>query len=119
MNEPCYGLTPCSGHELGLNQPNAIAPIPDFLAEKIYIADTGNNRVLKVTLPETATPDATWNTMKGLLANNIDQAISYFSRATADDYRQWFTAIGNATISTIMNKTLTPAVIQAHTVQYY
>ena len=44
---------------------------------------------------------------------------SYFSRATADDYRQWFIAIGNPTLSSVMNKTLTPAVIEARTVQYY
>jgi len=107
--------------ELGLSQPNAIAPIPDFLAEKIYIADTGHGRVLKVTLPETTTPDTAWTAMNtSLSGNHLDQAISCFSRATADDYRGWFSAIGTATVSSLINgKTLWAAVIEAETAQYY
>ncbi len=94
-----FGTRLSLSSELGLSQPNAIAPIADFLAEKIYIADTGHNRVIKATLPETSTPDATWNTMKAsLLAGNIDQAVLNFSSASAEDYRLTFTAIGVAAL---------------------
>ena len=37
--------------ELTLNQPNAVAAATDLLEEKVYIADTGNNRVVLVRLP--------------------------------------------------------------------
>jgi len=34
-----------------LSQPNAGAPVADLLQEELYIADTGNNRVILVKLP--------------------------------------------------------------------
>jgi hypothetical protein len=106
--------------QLGLNQPSAIVPLADFLQEKIYIADTGNNRVVKASLPETSAPDAVWNSMKTtLLAGNIDQAVTHFSIASTEDYRRSFIAIGSAAIPSVMNKTLTPAVINGDTAQYY
>jgi len=76
--------------ELGLAQPNSVAAIAAFLEERIYIADTGNNRVLLARLPA-ETPDATWNSMKArLLVRDIDGAIAYFSSLSADKYRQTF-----------------------------
>lgn len=106
--------------ELSLSQPNAIAVIADALAEKIYIADTGHGKVIKVSLPETETPDAKWNAMKTiLLGGNVDQAVSYFSSASKEDYRRSFTAMGSTVISSVINKTLTPAFIGGDNAQYY
>jgi DNA-binding beta-propeller fold protein YncE len=103
-----------------LSQPNAIAPIGDFLAEKIYIADTGNGRVLKVALPEGALPSATWTDMKtSLLGGDITQAASHFSQKSAETYRRSFTAMGSALINSTMNKTITPVIIEGDTAQYY
>jgi hypothetical protein len=108
---------------LGLNQPSAVAPIADFLTEKIYIADTGNNRVLKVSLPETTTPDAAWNAMMISLSNgNIDQAITQFSEFSAEDYRTSFFMIGSSGIASVVSDigglTLTPEVIDGDSAQY-
>jgi hypothetical protein len=103
-----------------LSQPHAIAPIADPLSEKIYIADTANNRVIEITLPETSVPDTTaWNPMKtSLLAGNIDAAVAHFSGASAEDYRRSFIAIGPTALSAVMNKTLTPEVIRRDSAQY-
>jgi hypothetical protein len=106
--------------QLGLSQPYSIAPIADTLAEKLYIADTSNNRVVKATFPETSAPDATWNAMKtSLLAGNIDQAVSYFSTTSAEDYRRSFVAMGSAAISSVMNKTVMAAVVNGDSAQFY
>jgi hypothetical protein len=106
--------------QLGLSQPHAVAPKADFLEEIICIADTGNHRVIKVRLPETSTPEATWNAMKAsLLAGNIDQAVTHFSLVTREAYRRSFTAIGQAAICSVMDKTVTPAVINGDSAQYY
>ncbi len=109
--------------QLGLNQPNAIAPIADFLAEKIYIADTGNNRVIKTTLPETATPDAAWTAMKtSIVSNNdIDGAVTQFSSDSGGHYREAFLSIGLTKLTADFNATgtLTPVFIKGNTAQYY
>ncbi len=104
----------------GLDQPNAIAPIADFLAEKIYIADTGKDRVIKATLPEATTPDAIWNQMKtSLLAGNIAQALGHYSIDSVEGYRRSFTSAGATVLSSIMDKTLTAVAIDGATAQYY
>jgi hypothetical protein len=106
--------------QLSLSQPYAVAASLDFLAEKIYIADTGNGRVLKASLPEAATPDAVWNAMKTTLLNgNIDQAASYFSHRSAEIYRRSFAGMGSTAIASVMNKTVTPVAIDGDTAQYY
>jgi hypothetical protein len=103
-----------------LSQPHAIAPIADFLVEKIYIADTGHGLVLKVSLPETSTPDAVWNAMKtSLLNGDLSDAAKHFSQTTAEQYLQAFTAMGSTLISSTMNKTLSAATIDGDTAQYY
>jgi len=94
--------------------------LTDPVTEKIYIADTGNNRVLKVSLPEGNTPDATWNAMKAaLLSGNLQEAARHFSSQSADQYFRTFTSMGSTLISATMNKTLTVATIEAETAQYY
>ena len=109
--------------EVGLDGPMAVAHIPDLLEEKIYIADTGNNRVIKATLPESSTPGDAWVDMKTELVTNgdIDDAITYFSSASADKYREAFLTIGlnkaNSDLSEV--GTLTPVFIDQDAAQYY
>jgi sugar lactone lactonase YvrE len=79
--------------ELSLNTPSAVAVDSDLVKELIYIADTGNNRVLKVELPITL-PDATWSDMKEKLSEgDIEGALTYFSEASQDRYREIFTLL--------------------------
>jgi hypothetical protein len=109
------------GSELSLNQPNAAAPVADLLEERIYIADTGNNRVLLVKLP-LDTPLDVWNAMKQhLIEKDIPGAIPYFFRTTADGYRQAFLSIGADKVSSDMTAvgTLSPVFIENEEAEYY
>lgn len=108
--------------QLGLSQPNAVVPIADFLAEKIYIADTGNNRVIKATLSEASAPDAGWGAMRTSLINgDIAGAIPYFASASAERYREAFLSIGASDLIDIASSipaTLIPIYIENETAQY-
>ena len=111
------------GFSTGLNQPSAIAPIADFLAEKIYMADTANNRVLKISFPETSTPVASWTSMMtSLSTGNIDQALTQFSERSAEDYRVSFLKIGSSGVTSVVSDigsvTLTPEVIEGNSAEY-
>lgn len=111
-----------TGFSPSLAQPAAIAPIADFLAEKIYIADTGNNRVIKAILPEITTPDVVWTAMKTSLNNgDIDGAVSQCSTSAGTDYRKAFLSIGISKASADINATgsLTPVFISGDTAQSY
>jgi len=105
-----------------LHQPGAIATIADFLTEKIYVADTGNNRVLKVTLPRNVVPDSTcWSTMKTqIAAGNINNAVACFSSVSADKYREAFLSMGTSAADSILSDipTLSPVAIEGDTAQY-
>jgi hypothetical protein len=107
--------------QLGLSQPNSVAVVPDPLQEKLYIADTGNNRVILVQLPGDD-PLTAWNTMVAhATAGDIDGALLSFSRLTAEGYRQTFLTIGiNDSISDINQiGPLTPVFINNDTAEYY
>src|SRR5207245_711171 len=59
-----------------LSQPNAVAAVVDFRQEKIYVADTGNNRVVLVNMP-IDNPETIWATMKQLISlDDIAGAVS-------------------------------------------
>jgi hypothetical protein len=93
----------------------------DLLAENIYIADTGNNRVVLVKLPADD-PLQSWNTMVAFAASgNLEGAISSFSSVTADGYRQTFLSIGISALTTDLNAIglLHPVFIRSDTAQYY
>jgi DNA-binding beta-propeller fold protein YncE len=80
--------------ELGLKQPTAVAWVNDLLEEVIYIADTGNNRVLVVKLP-TESPEWVWNAMKQhVLVGDINGALVYFSSLSVEEYREAYSSIG-------------------------
>ncbi|HEX5222317.1 MAG TPA: chitobiase/beta-hexosaminidase C-terminal domain-containing protein [Verrucomicrobiae bacterium] len=108
--------------QLGLSQPNAVASIADFLAEKIYIADMGNNRVIKATLPESSSPEATWSGMtSSLLLGNIDSAIPYFTWKSGPQYREVFLSIGVTDLMPIIDDigTIAPVSVENESAQYY
>jgi hypothetical protein len=103
-----------------LNQPNAVAPVADFLEEKLYIADTGNNRVILVKLPSD-TPEGVWNEMKQHLHNkDIPGAIPFFSICRAQRYWRAFLSIGAESLQTVMDQTptISAVVIEGDSAQY-
>jgi hypothetical protein len=106
--------------ELGLNHPQAVAATSSFVNEQIYIADTGNNRVLLATLPlDDATP--VWNSMKQtLLAGDVNGVSQYFSTSSTDKYRQAFLSMGQTTLSTIISQipALSLVEIESNTAEY-
>jgi hypothetical protein len=109
--------------QLGLNQPNAVAQVADLLAENIYIADTGNDRVIKTTLPETTPPGDAWAAMKTHIVSNgnIPGAASQFCASTGGDYLRAFLSIGITKLTADVNAigTLTPVYVEGNKAQYY
>jgi hypothetical protein len=106
--------------ELGLSQPNSAAAVADFLEEKLYIADTGNNRVILVKLP-LDTPEAVWNAMKDRLHNqDIPGAIPYYSSCSAERYRRAFLSIGTTDLKAFIDEipAISPVVIESDSAQY-
>jgi hypothetical protein len=108
--------------ETGLSQPEAVAAVTDNLEEKIYIADTGNNRVILVKLPHDD-PAATWNAMvqQATLVNpNISAAMTYFSSLSADKYRSAFLSEDLSDLAADMSQigTISPVVIGPDDAQY-
>jgi hypothetical protein len=84
--------------QLGLLQPASVSAVEHLLEERIYIADTGHNRILLVKLPlaSSQTPDAVWNSMVQQIAlANIEGALSYFSTESVESFRQAFLEIPN------------------------
>jgi len=80
-------------HELGLNHAKSVAAVDDFLEEKFYIADTGNDRILLVKLPSD-NPEAVWKDyMARLKAGDINGALSLFSFTSKDKYREVLLAL--------------------------
>ena len=106
--------------EMGLNHPKAVAAVNDFLEEKIYIADTGNNRVVLVRLP-LDNPEAVWNDTRSCLkAGDIEGAISHFSMISKD-YREAFLAMSKDELLSMAKdmKDIKPASIESDKAQYY
>jgi hypothetical protein len=104
-----------------LIQPCAVSAVSDLLQEKLYIADTGNNRVLLVQL-SSDTPEAVWNAMKQrLVAGDIAGAIPYFASIVAEDYRQTYLSIGATELAPVMSQIppMAPIFIEGDKAQYY
>jgi alpha-tubulin suppressor-like RCC1 family protein/DNA-binding beta-propeller fold protein YncE len=104
-----------------LNQPSAVASMDDDLtAEKLWIADAGNNRVVLYALAKDD-PTSAWSSMTNHVASgDITGALSYFSSASADGYGRALQSLGADAISD-MNQigTLTPVSINDTTAEYY
>lgn len=116
--EAGIGLTPFNprgiiSSESGLNQPNAVAPAADFLQEKVYVADTGNNRIVLISMP-TASPVDSWNAMQQKLqVGDISGALPYFSSLSVDKYRTAFLSMGTTALGQVMGQVgaISPVVI--------
>jgi len=109
--------------ELGLNQPNSVTAVANLLEERMYVADTGNNRVLLVKLPASSSNDpvTVWNLMtQRLLAGDIPGAIPYFSSVSADKYREAFLSIGTTDLTSVISQigAITPVFIGGSDAQY-
>jgi hypothetical protein len=103
------------------NQSRAVAAGGDLLAEKFYVGDTGNNRVLMFGYaPEDPTP--AWNSMTNrIAAGDIPGAVSNFSVASAGDYQDMFLSAGTNDVITAISQigALIPVYIYDDTAEYY
>ena len=91
------------------------------LQEKLYIADTGNNRVLLVQLPAD-TPEAVWSAMKQrLLAGDVAGAMPYFAANAAEDYRQLYLTFSASELNSMISQipAISPIFIEGDEAQYY
>jgi hypothetical protein len=115
-----FALRGALSTEIGLNHPKAVAAVSSPATEVLYIADTGNDRVLLVTLPlDDVTP--VWNNMKqALLSGNVNGASQYFSKTSSDKYKQAFLSMPQTALNTIVSQipALTPVEIKSDTAEY-
>ena len=106
---------------LSLNGPYSVAAVGDLLEEKVYIADTGNNRVILVRVPGDD-PLATWTDMVAhATTGDIPGAILDFSRLTAESYRRAYLSVGTGDLATDIGQigTLTPVFVRNDEAEYY
>ena len=78
--------------------------------ERLYVADTGNNRVLVITIPK-SDPMLIWSAARqALQSRNLELALNYISSDTVDGLRQMFNNLGAAQVSRKFDAagTLTP-----------
>jgi sugar lactone lactonase YvrE len=105
------------------SQPYAVAAVNNATNDQFYVADTGNNRVILCTAPNTDADalQAVWQHMTArVAAADIPGAVADFSVATAEPYRQAFLSVGmNDLIATISQiGTLTPVSINGDHAEY-
>jgi hypothetical protein len=108
-------------NELGLNHPKAVAAVDDLLEEKVYIADTENNRVLLVKLPSD-NPEAAWKDMVTCLkAGDVEGAIGNFSFTSKDKYRDAYLSLPKDKLISDAKDMgpLQPVTIEGDRAQYY
>jgi hypothetical protein len=97
---------------IGLRNPYGVSIWPSQTEQRVYIADTGNNRVIGVTFSR-IDPLVSWNAMTQAVANNnLPQALSYFSVWTSAKYGAEFQAVGLTNVSTILNQLPTPTLTE-------
>lgn len=107
--------------ELGLSHPKAVAAVRNLLEERIYIADTGNNRVLLVRLP-LDNPEAIWLQMDDALkTGNLAKVNSFFSIAAVDNYSKAFRGASKAELARMADdiRSIKPVFLMANRAQYY
>jgi hypothetical protein len=107
--------------ELGLNHPKAVAAVNDLLEEKLYIADTGNNRVILVKLPQD-NPEAAWNDMVAhLKAGDVEGAVANFSFMSKDKYREAYSALSKDDLQAMVKdlSNIQPVYVKSQQAQYY
>jgi hypothetical protein len=104
--------------------PAAVAAVDSLTNELFYVADTGHNRVVLCNVPADSSDVilAVWNSMTNDVVNGyISGAMSYFSVASADNYKQTFLSVGIANTISAINQvgTLTPVYILDDRAEYY
>jgi len=107
--------------ELGLSSPAAVAAVPDFVHEYIYVADTGNNRVLFVNLP-LDDPSPAWTNMTNhIFSGDVTGALQYFSRLSVAEYQETFLGIGTNSLIPLFAPipAITPSVIYNTSAEFY
>ncbi|HEX3856070.1 MAG TPA: hypothetical protein VHY30_02100 [Verrucomicrobiae bacterium] len=105
----------------GLSAPAVVAAVDNLTNEIFYVADTGNNRILLYTLPADDPTPAWINLTTQIALGNIEGALSSFSVASVDQYRQAFLSVGAANALSAMNEigTLTLVYINNDRAEYY
>jgi hypothetical protein len=108
------------GKELNLKRPRAVAWAPSFLEELLYIADTGNGRVLLVRFPIDS-PEPVWERMKeSMRKGDIERTAACFTSHSAPKYRQSFLSMGAAEMRAVAAglPPIKPVTIQRDEAQY-
>ena len=114
-NDNRYAIT------TNLYQPSSVIALNNLTNELFYVADTMNNRIVRFSIASDD-PTQIWATMTEHLAKgDISAAISCFSAASADDFRQAFLAGGSSKVISAINAigTLTPVLINNSFAEYY
>jgi sugar lactone lactonase YvrE len=104
-----------------LNQPAAVAAVDSLTNETFYVADTGNNRIVLYSIA-TDNPTPVWTSMTShVVSGDMNGALSYFSIASVDQYRQAFFSVGKANAISAMNQVgaLIPVYVNADRAEYY
>ena len=107
--------------ELGLNHPKAVAAVNDLLEEKLYIADTGNNRVILVKLP-LDNPEAVWKDFTTRLkAGDVEGAVANFSFMAKNDYRAAYSTLSKDELQDVVKdiSVIQPVYVKSQQAQYY
>ena len=111
----------CSQVQPPLARPRAVASVAHFMEEELWVADTGNNRVLLLQLPS-AKPDAAWNAMRArLIAGDIPGALEYFATDARQDYRQIYLLMGTEELISVISDipAISPIFVEGDKAQYY
>jgi hypothetical protein len=108
------------GQELNLKAPSAAAWTHSFLEELLYVADTGNGRVLLVRLP-TDSPAEVWAAMKeAMMKGDVEKMATCFTSHNAPKYRDAFLAAPPSEMRKIAEgfPPIQPVIILRHEAQY-
>ncbi len=84
-----------TGDETGLSRPMAVARGSSPVEDIYFIADNGNNRIVKVLLSadESGGPLAVWGDIRTALdAGDVEGAVRHFSPMAQETYREMLTA---------------------------
>src|SRR5262249_47959712 len=107
--------------ELGLNHPKSVAAVNDFLEDMLYIADTGNNRVILVKLPAD-NPEAVWkHLLDRLRADDINGALDDFALNSKDKYYEALVEYAKGELRSTLKdmEKLRPITVEEDRAQYY
>lgn len=82
----------------GLSHPMAVARGTSKAEDVYFIADNGNNRIVKVLLPKAVDegPLVVWDGIRtALAAGDVEEAVRHFSPMAQETYREMFAAAGD------------------------